>query len=144
MATRWNSLVPIKVNVMIWRVERDRLPTRLNLRDKGIDLDSLLCPICGLVGESTEHLFAACTQLVEIWSKIARWWSESTPLDFTLAGCLNWADSVVMINDNKKRFGAVVFISIWVIWNFRSKVFFEKEKHRKDELLDDIRSFSYF
>ncbi|GJV97714.1 RNA-directed DNA polymerase, eukaryota [Tanacetum coccineum] len=44
--TRWNHFLPKKINIFIWRALRDRLPTRWNLSRKGIDLDSLSCPIC--------------------------------------------------------------------------------------------------
>ncbi|GJX25399.1 hypothetical protein Tco_0231695 [Tanacetum coccineum] len=37
---------PKKINNYIWIVLRDRLPTRWNLSQKGIDMDSLSCPIC--------------------------------------------------------------------------------------------------
>ncbi|KAL4560366.1 hypothetical protein LXL04_032516 [Taraxacum kok-saghyz] len=36
--TRWNTLVPRKLNILLSRITKDRIPTRLNLRDKGIDL----------------------------------------------------------------------------------------------------------
>lgn len=33
IGTRWNTLIPINVNDdLIWRIMRDRIPTRLNLR----------------------------------------------------------------------------------------------------------------
>ncbi|GJX53590.1 RNA-directed DNA polymerase, eukaryota, reverse transcriptase zinc-binding domain protein [Tanacetum coccineum] len=38
--TRWNKLVPIKVNIASWRVENLRIPTRINLDYRGIALHS--------------------------------------------------------------------------------------------------------
>ena len=70
LVTRWNNLVLRKLNILMWRIARDRLPTRLNLRDKGIDLDSLSRG-CDGVGESTNHLFVECTTFVNIWHRIA-------------------------------------------------------------------------
>ncbi|KAL4561637.1 hypothetical protein LXL04_033807 [Taraxacum kok-saghyz] len=63
LVTQWNSCIPRKINVLMWRMARDRLPTRLSLRDKGIDLHSLLCPICLCTGESSDHLFSKCEEL---------------------------------------------------------------------------------
>ncbi|GKA36546.1 hypothetical protein Tco_0723037 [Tanacetum coccineum] len=45
LPTRWNTLVPIKVNILGWRIRMDRLPTREKLDQTGIDLSSLLCPV---------------------------------------------------------------------------------------------------
>nr|GEV63504.1 reverse transcriptase domain, reverse transcriptase zinc-binding domain protein [Tanacetum cinerariifolium] len=44
---KWNKTLPIKINIHSWRLCKDRLPTRSNLDDRGIDLDSLRCPIGG-------------------------------------------------------------------------------------------------
>ncbi|GJX40419.1 RNA-directed DNA polymerase, eukaryota, reverse transcriptase zinc-binding domain protein, partial [Tanacetum coccineum] len=72
--TRWNTLALRKLNILLWRILRDKIPTRLNVSDKGIDLDSLLCPVCMQTGESTEHLFSSCPDLCPLWHRIAVWW----------------------------------------------------------------------
>ncbi|GJU85920.1 RNA-directed DNA polymerase, eukaryota, reverse transcriptase zinc-binding domain protein [Tanacetum coccineum] len=55
--TRWIKAVPIKVNVHVWKVRLDCLPTRLNISRRGMDIASILCPICGNAVESLRHLF---------------------------------------------------------------------------------------
>ncbi|GKC34835.1 RNA-directed DNA polymerase, eukaryota, partial [Tanacetum coccineum] len=54
--TRWVKHVPIKINVFAWRARLDRLPTRNNLASRGVDLDSYVCPLCGLVPEDIQHV----------------------------------------------------------------------------------------
>ena len=44
--TRWCKLVLIKLNINLWRTILDRLSTRNNLVIRGIDLNSMLCPLC--------------------------------------------------------------------------------------------------
>ncbi|XP_071703962.1 uncharacterized protein [Rutidosis leptorrhynchoides] len=41
-----NGLVPKKVEVFIWRARLGRLPVRFELDKRGIDLNSVRCPIC--------------------------------------------------------------------------------------------------
>nr|GEU31451.1 RNA-directed DNA polymerase, eukaryota [Tanacetum cinerariifolium] len=55
--TRWIKAVPIKVNVHAWKVKLDGLLTRLNISRRGIDIESILCPMCGKAVESTSHIF---------------------------------------------------------------------------------------
>ncbi|GJW74853.1 RNA-directed DNA polymerase, eukaryota [Tanacetum coccineum] len=43
--TRRSKLVPIKINVFMWRMILDKLPTRLNLMLRGLDVQSNLCGI---------------------------------------------------------------------------------------------------
>ena len=54
--SRWNKLIPIKVNIASWRFENRRVPTRVNLDHRGIDLDSVRCPICDEDLETEEHI----------------------------------------------------------------------------------------
>ncbi|GKD76569.1 RNA-directed DNA polymerase, eukaryota [Tanacetum coccineum] len=44
--TRWVKLIPIKINVFMWRARRGCLPTRYNLVQKGVILESTSCPVC--------------------------------------------------------------------------------------------------
>ncbi|GJR47353.1 RNA-directed DNA polymerase, eukaryota [Tanacetum coccineum] len=57
-STRWIKAVPIKVNVLAWKIKLDNLPTRLNISRRGMDIDSILCPTCGKAVESTRHIFS--------------------------------------------------------------------------------------
>nr|GEX16307.1 NB-ARC domains-containing protein [Tanacetum cinerariifolium] len=39
IVTRWIKVIPIKINVFVWRARLDRLPTRLHLSKRGVLLD---------------------------------------------------------------------------------------------------------
>nr|GEU99436.1 RNA-directed DNA polymerase, eukaryota, reverse transcriptase zinc-binding domain protein [Tanacetum cinerariifolium] len=41
----WIKYVPIKVNVLAWKIKIKALPTMFNISRRGIDVDSILCPI---------------------------------------------------------------------------------------------------
>ena len=43
---KWNSWIPKKVNVMMWKTSLDRLATRPNLMARGMILPSPNCPFC--------------------------------------------------------------------------------------------------
>ncbi|GKB97849.1 RNA-directed DNA polymerase, eukaryota [Tanacetum coccineum] len=73
-ATRWVKAVPIKINVMAWKVRLNALPTRLNLSHKGLDLQSILCLNCVKEVESTSHIFFGCSMARDLSRKIASWW----------------------------------------------------------------------
>ncbi|GJS35303.1 RNA-directed DNA polymerase, eukaryota, reverse transcriptase zinc-binding domain protein [Tanacetum coccineum] len=73
--TRWVHAVPIKINVFAWKVCLDKLPTRFNLSLRGLEIPSILCPVCHSAGESSSHLFFSCNVARHLLMKIARWWS---------------------------------------------------------------------
>nr|GEW23157.1 RNA-directed DNA polymerase, eukaryota [Tanacetum cinerariifolium] len=72
--TRWIKEIPIKVNILAWKVKINGLSTRLNLSKRGIDIDSILCPICEQHVESVSHIFFNCQLSREIFRNILRWW----------------------------------------------------------------------
>nr|GEY59961.1 reverse transcriptase domain, reverse transcriptase zinc-binding domain protein [Tanacetum cinerariifolium] len=41
--TRWSKLVPIKVNILAWRIQLNKLPTRHNMSLRGLDIPSISC-----------------------------------------------------------------------------------------------------
>nr|GEW95480.1 hypothetical protein [Tanacetum cinerariifolium] len=69
--TRWNSFTPIKVNVFLWRLKLNKLPSRVNLDRKGIKLDSMLCLICHGDVEAFNHIFFNCDMAKDLWSLLA-------------------------------------------------------------------------
>nr|GEW51620.1 RNA-directed DNA polymerase, eukaryota [Tanacetum cinerariifolium] len=85
-ATRWIRDIPIKVNVFLWRLSLNKLPSRMNLDKKGIDVDLILCPICNDDVETFNHLFFSCDMAKDLWSLLVRWWELDIPF------CLNISD----------------------------------------------------
>ncbi|KAL4563252.1 hypothetical protein LXL04_027292 [Taraxacum kok-saghyz] len=140
--SRWSALVPRKINVLVCRIARDRIPTMLNLRDKGIDLDSCLCPVCDLVGESVVHLFAGCTLLSPIWSMIVSWWGVALPSEVTIRSLMEWGDNSGLEMESKRHLEAVIMVVFWSLWRFRNALVFGVVKPRKYELFDDIQTMS--
>ncbi|GJZ06340.1 RNA-directed DNA polymerase, eukaryota [Tanacetum coccineum] len=88
--TRWVKYVPIKVNVFAWKVKMNALPTRFNISRRGIDIESILCPLCDSGAESSNHLFFNCTVARHIFSKIVRWWDVVYKEVNSYAEWLSW------------------------------------------------------
>nr|GEW30009.1 RNA-directed DNA polymerase, eukaryota, reverse transcriptase zinc-binding domain protein [Tanacetum cinerariifolium] len=65
VATRWVKTIPIKINVFVWKLYLDRIPTRFNLLRRGVQVSSTECPICCNDTEDTSHVFS-----VAVWPRI--------------------------------------------------------------------------
>ncbi|GKA41680.1 RNA-directed DNA polymerase, eukaryota [Tanacetum coccineum] len=82
VATRWIKYIPIKINIFAWKVRLDRLPTRLNLVHRGVQVTSLACPVCSTSHENTSHILFSCSMASDIARLISRWWDLGwSPLD---------------------------------------------------------------
>lgn len=64
--TFWSSLIPKKINIFGWRLERDRLPVLTKLVEKGIDVPSVLCPRCLEEQETVVHSLLICKRVVNV------------------------------------------------------------------------------
>nr|GEW15437.1 reverse transcriptase domain, reverse transcriptase zinc-binding domain protein [Tanacetum cinerariifolium] len=71
--TIWIKLMPEKVNIFVWRALKGRLPMRVELDKRGVDLDTLLCPCCNDIVESCDHSLVLCFMAMGVWEKIYNW-----------------------------------------------------------------------
>ncbi|GJT43170.1 reverse transcriptase domain, reverse transcriptase zinc-binding domain protein [Tanacetum coccineum] len=67
--TLWNKLVPKKVNIFVWRALKGRLPVRVKLDKRGIDLDSVICPCFNNIVETCAHYLVTCDLAISVWEK---------------------------------------------------------------------------
>nr|GEY06738.1 RNA-directed DNA polymerase, eukaryota, reverse transcriptase zinc-binding domain protein [Tanacetum cinerariifolium] len=114
-ATRWNNYVPIKVNILGWRINFYRLPTQKNVVEKGIDFPSLLCLMYGDHIEDVSHVFVQCEVACHTWVKIFRWLEISTPMFVSIDDIMDWVDSVHLSQNPKKNLEAIMLTAMWVI-----------------------------
>ena len=73
-STRWVKLVHIKVNILAWRIALNKLPTKFNMSLRGLEVPSIVCLICHVGVETTDHLFFSCSVASVIASRILVWW----------------------------------------------------------------------
>ncbi|KAH1221930.1 putative ribonuclease H protein [Glycine max] len=69
----WKLKIPSKITVFDWRLIRDRLPTRSNLRRRQIEVDDPRCPFYRSEEESASHLFFHCNRISPVWWESLSW-----------------------------------------------------------------------
>ncbi|GKB75641.1 putative RNA-directed DNA polymerase, eukaryota, reverse transcriptase zinc-binding domain protein [Tanacetum coccineum] len=139
---RWNKCLSIKINIHVWRLLLDRLPTRHNLDVRGIDLDSTRCPVWDDNIETTQHLFVECKVAAEIWKMVLMWWDiGDSPKD--LQSLITRSDSVNLTYLEKTCFDVVIQTTTWILWRYRNRIFFDEKPPSKDSLGAEIKVLSY-
>ncbi|GJW81594.1 RNA-directed DNA polymerase, eukaryota, reverse transcriptase zinc-binding domain protein [Tanacetum coccineum] len=73
--TKWNTYIPRKTCIFVWRLQQRRLPVRSWLHHIGMDLNTILCPHCDTDIETFEHCFMSCPRVVTGWEKVFKWWN---------------------------------------------------------------------
>ncbi|GJU75646.1 RNA-directed DNA polymerase, eukaryota [Tanacetum coccineum] len=138
VATRWVKVMPIKINVFAWRVRLDKLPTRLILSLKGIDISTIVCPLCHASIESGSRIFFSCPMARQLWRKLMRWWELE---DIDLASYdywLLWLNSSRLSKRLKEILEGVCYVKWWLIWRFRNQLLFGATNPRRELLFDDL------
>ncbi|GJY58143.1 RNA-directed DNA polymerase, eukaryota, reverse transcriptase zinc-binding domain protein [Tanacetum coccineum] len=74
--TRWIQAVPIKVTISRLASSVDILPTRLNIYKRGMDIESILCPLCEKNVESSSHIFFIGLYLERYFARVLLWWAD--------------------------------------------------------------------
>ncbi|GJX62449.1 RNA-directed DNA polymerase, eukaryota [Tanacetum coccineum] len=140
--THWCKYVPLKVNILSWRVKLNNLPTRLNLSRRGMDIQSILCPSCNLAVESTNHIFFSCPMMKDLYKSISRWWDVNLLNLSSYDDWWEWFSSLRLSSKLKLLMEGVFYITWWSVWNFRNKSIFGPFPS-KARLFDDIVALSF-
>lgn len=98
-----------KVNIFVWRLVFDCLPTRVNLNKREIDIDSTLCPICSCHLEDVDHLFFTCNLTYAIWKRRCVLIDMHIPYFSNIAYMFQWIE-LLMVLQFKRKILELVFI----------------------------------
>ncbi|GJW37589.1 RNA-directed DNA polymerase, eukaryota, reverse transcriptase zinc-binding domain protein [Tanacetum coccineum] len=119
------------------------LPSRVNLDKKGIDVDSLLCPICHEDVETVNHLFFTCDLAKDLWALLARWWELDIPFCTSISEWFEWLDSLSISHKARVFIEGVGGTLLWSIWSFRNRLVFSNNPPKKALIWDSIVSQSF-
>ena len=125
------------------RLSIDKLPTRVNLDARGIDIPSVLCPICGECTESASHLFFECSFVTQVYNRFERWW------DFHLLGMrcyqqwLDWFLDLWLTKVRKQLLEATFLSLWWHVWCHRNACMFGKVRPKNNLFFDKFVTYSF-
>ncbi|GKA51935.1 RNA-directed DNA polymerase, eukaryota [Tanacetum coccineum] len=126
-ATRWVKSVPLKVNIMAWKIKMDGLPTRMNISRRGIEIDSIVCPICNSGAESSCHIFFQCNLVRQLARKISSWWNVDYVDVSSYEELYTWLVSLRLQANLKAVFEGIFYCLWWSVCRmFVNKIISEK------------------
>nr|GEU48517.1 RNA-directed DNA polymerase, eukaryota [Tanacetum cinerariifolium] len=114
----------------------NKLPSRMNLDRKGIEVDSLLCPICHEDVETANHTFFNCEMAQDLWALLARWWELDIPLCENILEWFTWLDSSSLSTKARLILDGVGRTLLWSIWSIRNRLVLSNSPPKKMVLWD--------
>ncbi|XP_071727663.1 uncharacterized protein [Rutidosis leptorrhynchoides] len=137
-----NGLVPKKVEVFIWRARLGRIPVRFELDKRGIDLNSVRCPICDGDIETVDHILFSCQVAKDIWAKVLKWWGYNSAI-FGFEAIFNGTFGGVAHDHKKNQWQAVCWVVCYILWkNINAKVF-KNKLETVPSLFSEVQVLSY-
>ncbi|GJR56637.1 ataxia telangiectasia mutated family protein [Tanacetum coccineum] len=121
----WNSWIPRKINICVWRAALNRLPTRSNPESRGVPIASVMCPFCDNATENEVHCLLYCPHVVKEWRKVWGWWNLglcNVFPPFSIRDIALGSVSDMGCNRLNKILHGVFRCSLWAIWNWRNKL----------------------
>ena len=91
---KWESWLPFKVNIHMWRVEMDRIPTRMALARRRVNIQDVSCALCEVDAESSMHTFTGCSFAYGVWLFLERWCKLDPIIVFDVKDLMNLPDTV--------------------------------------------------
>ncbi|GKC11654.1 RNA-directed DNA polymerase, eukaryota, reverse transcriptase zinc-binding domain protein [Tanacetum coccineum] len=142
-ATRWIKLLPIKINVFAWKVSLDALPTRCNMSLRGIEIPSILCPLCNQAVENSDHIFFSCSLVRKVWIRFLIWWESDVTNFNSYNEWISWMSNSRLPKGLKGFLEGSCYVLWWLVWKFRNRILFSDASSKPDSLFDDVVHMSY-
>ncbi|GJR27550.1 RNA-directed DNA polymerase, eukaryota [Tanacetum coccineum] len=79
-------------------VDARTLDVDFNATRRGIDVGSILCPLCQEDVESVNHIFFSCETAKTLWDLFAIWWELDIPICANILEWYAWLDSLKVSN----------------------------------------------
>ncbi|XP_071689060.1 tyrosine--tRNA ligase 1, cytoplasmic-like [Rutidosis leptorrhynchoides] len=122
---------------------KKRLPVRIELDKRGIDLHSSRCPLCDEDLETTDHTMIFCSYTRDIWNRVFQWWGLGSFLNYDFNEILGGNSGVSTSSFGKKIWQAVEWISAYYIWKNRNNRIFRGTSWCAPVTLSEIQVKSF-
>lgn len=130
-------------NLVAWRTEFDRLPSRIALARRGVQIVHTSCPLCAANVEDLNHLFLGCGHANGVWSFICKWCKIDPFFAYDCEDLLLLYKTVHGGKWRKKIIRGIVIVTIWVLWKTKNAMVFQQTKTQVREAVAEVKSFSF-
>lgn len=140
--TRWNKLVPKKVNLFVWRLLNNGIPTHVNLFGRGVDVNTVRCNLCDNGFDDISHIFHRCRFMCDTRRKVNDWLKLNIP-NMDPLGTVAWYKDLQITNHQREVIEAILFIWWWQTWKERNKALHNGSHDNISDTFNTIVSFSF-
>jgi hypothetical protein len=141
----WLKQVPLKVSIFVWRLLRNRLPTKDNLfRRRALHQDDIYCiGGCGSM-ESTCHLLIRCDIFGSVWYRVYRWLGIYFISPDSVSDHLHqFGHMAGLPRFTHSYFKVIWHACVWIVWKERNNRIFKDKAEDLEQLFDNVIFLGY-
>lgn len=142
LQTRWNKRVPKKINLFVWRLLSNGIPTHVNLFGRGVDINTVRCNLCANGFDDISHIFHRCSFMCVTRSKLSDWVHFDIPIADPI-GMVDWYKDLQLTNFQRDILEAILFIWWWHIWKERNNALYNGSHVSTSDTFNSIVSLSF-
>ncbi|XP_076945878.1 uncharacterized protein LOC143617109 [Bidens hawaiensis] len=120
-----------------------RLPNFKALEKRNIPVASNMCPFCGEVKETVEHVMVSCGLAQYTWSVLAQWCKMPTPFLFSFRDVLELHKFSRFEKEKADVIHAVCLIVAWCLWKKRNALVCKGIPTQVAGLVEEIKVLSF-
>ncbi|XP_071729324.1 uncharacterized protein [Rutidosis leptorrhynchoides] len=138
-----NKYVPQKIYIFSWRVIQQKIPVRSELDKKGIDLHTILCPLCEHHIETIEHALVNCQKITSIWTQLLDWWNQNNIRISNINEAIISNQGFTHNPIGSSIWQATKWIACYIIWKHRNLKIFSGKIWNPAAIISEIQSQSF-
>ncbi|CAM8953600.1 unnamed protein product [Rhodiola kirilowii] len=138
----WSGLAPPKVEMFIWRVFLDGLPSKVALQRRRIlrREEDLVCVLCNSEQETADHLLLHCRWSWNLWALCLSWWGSCSWVMPKSSRSLLESWTVEGVSRSHKRLWKTFGYAImWTIWEERNLRCFQNKIRSAGEISELVK-----
>ncbi|KAJ0435839.1 putative reverse transcriptase zinc-binding domain-containing protein [Helianthus annuus] len=140
---QWCNWIPSKINIHVWRLGMDRVPTALALLKRNVDIGDPVCPLCNSEEESADHVFLACFVASTVWQGISVWCKIPNIFAFFLKDLLSFHIDLKVSDKKRKADHGVIMVACWSLWRARNGFKFSNATVKIEGIISEIKALSF-
>ncbi|CAH1445351.1 unnamed protein product [Lactuca virosa] len=140
---RWCKMIPIKVTCFVWRAVQGRIPATVELRNRGISIDTTLCEACIGMEESVVHILFSCPFAGEVRNMVLNWCGMDNNETHSIMDLIHSMASHGRCPKEKGCYTSICYGMIWAIWRARNDRIFKGYFTSPSRVVDGIKSMVY-
>ncbi|XP_058774194.1 uncharacterized protein LOC131648455 [Vicia villosa] len=142
----WKASMPSKVKIFAWRMLKDRIPTRSQLKHRNIieDDDACRCVFGCPTIEDTQHLFMDCIKARKVWNLIYQWLGIYVDMNVDCGNHLLQFVETLKQHCPVKRAVAIWAAVCWCYWKLRNEIVFENGNEDLEGMVHKVKMFTWW